>query len=161
MNFPKNDKNSYWTGDLAAIVLHRITWTIVVALCASYRIRFWSGPIHSKRQSIRSYFPLWQVAPENRSSGVLYLRSIWQKCCNENEINTISTNHVECIWFPYSAMNSNGVHVEKSASGIHFLFIGVSSVIGKMETTNESAGKPDLFSANDLVNWWTAPLARP
>lgn len=53
----------------------------------------------------------------------------------------------------YSAMKSVVVHVEKSAFGIHLRFIGVSIVIGKMETTNELSGKPDLSCANDFVNW--------
>jgi hypothetical protein len=61
----------------------------------------------------------------------------------------------------YSATNCNGVQVEKSASAIHFRFIGVSNVIGNIETTNEFAGKPELEPANDFVRWCTAALAIP
>lgn len=61
----------------------------------------------------------------------------------------------------YSAIKSSGVHVEKSAFGIHLRFICVSNVIGRMETTNESSGKPDFSQANDFVKWWTAALANP
>ena len=52
----------------------------------------------------------------------------------------------------YSAIKFNGVQVEKSAFGIHLRFIGVSRVIGKMETTNEFSGKPELGAANDFVS---------
>nr|CAI5817734.1 unnamed protein product [Callosobruchus analis] len=39
----------------------------------------------------------------------------------------------------YSATNSRGVQVEKSALGIHFLFMGVSKVTGSMAVTSELA----------------------
>ena len=61
----------------------------------------------------------------------------------------------------YSAMNSRGVHVLLSAFGIHFRFIGVSRVIGKIATTRDPAGSPLSLAANDFVNWWTAALAIP
>lgn len=60
-----------------------------------------------------------------------------------------------------SATNSRGVQVEKSALGIHFLFMGVSSVIGKIETTSELSGRPEPEAESDFVSWWTAALAIP
>lgn len=61
----------------------------------------------------------------------------------------------------YSVIKSTGVQVEKSALGIHLRFIGVSSVIGKIDTTNEFCGNPDFSSARDFVNWCTAAFANP
>lgn len=52
----------------------------------------------------------------------------------------------------HSAMKVSGVQVEKSALGIHLRFIGVSRVMGRMETTSESAGIPESLPANDLVS---------
>lgn len=52
----------------------------------------------------------------------------------------------------YSAIKSSDVQVEKSAFGIHLRFIGVSRVIGRIETTKEFSGNPDFSSANDLVS---------
>jgi len=39
--------------------------------------------------------------------------------------------------------NSSGVHTDWSALAIHFLFMGVSRVMGKMATANELSGKPE------------------
>lgn len=52
---------------------------------------------------------------------------------------------------PHSAINSRGVQVVKSALGIHFRFMGVSKVIGKIATTRDWLGRPLLGPANDLV----------
>lgn len=61
----------------------------------------------------------------------------------------------------YSDMNSKGVHLVVSAFGIHFLFIGVSKVIGKIEATKDPAGRPLPSEANDFVNWCTEAFASP
>lgn len=60
----------------------------------------------------------------------------------------------------YSATNSNGVQVPKSALGIHLRFIGVSNVIGKIATAIASSGRPPSL-ASDLVRWCTADFATP
>lgn len=58
-----------------------------------------------------------------------------------------------CVHYSHSEMNSNGVQVLVSAFGIHFRFIGVSSVTGKILATKDSAGSPPPSAANDLVSW--------
>ena len=49
-----------------------------------------------------------------------------------------------------------GVHVDVSALGIHFLFIGVSKVLGRIAREVESAGRPDLAPAKLATSWCTA-----
>ena len=44
-------------------------------------------------------------------------------------------------------MLPKGVQVEVSAFGIHFLFIGVSKVLGRMARDVQLAGRPDLGPA--------------
>lgn len=52
----------------------------------------------------------------------------------------------------YSAIKESGVHVEKSAFGIHLRFIGVSKVTGRIATTSELSGSPESFPAKDAVS---------
>jgi hypothetical protein len=55
------------------------------------------------------------------------------------------------LW-TYSATNSSGVQVEKSAFGIHLRFIGVSKVTGRIATARELGGSPLFSAANDFVS---------
>ncbi len=52
-----------------------------------------------------------------------------------------------------SATKVKLVQVEVSASGINFLFIGVSRVIGNIAAQNYPSGSPDLGAARDLTSW--------
>jgi len=52
-------------------------------------------------------------------------------------------------------------HVEKSESGINFLFMGVSSVTGKIAPAKVPSGSPDPLAPSELTNWWTAAFAMP
>ena len=46
--------------------------------------------------------------------------------------------------------------------GIHFLFMGVSRVMGRMAAVKVPSGSPDLpGSERDLTSWWMAALAMP
>jgi len=65
------------------------------------------------------------------------------------------------LFYTYSATNSSGVQVEKSAFGIHFRFIGVSRVTGTIATDSELGGSPLFSAARDLVSWCTAAFAIP
>lgn len=69
------------------------------------------------------------------------------------------------LFFPfyktYSDTKSKDVHVEVSAVGIHFLFMGVSKVTGSNARATEPAGSPPSLLLRDLVSWCTAALAIP
>lgn len=71
------------------------------------------------------------------------------------------TKNIFLKYHSYLATKSRGVHVEKSALAIHFLFIGVSRVTGRMATAVAPVGRPDPGPASDCVNWCTAALAIP
>jgi hypothetical protein len=43
-------------------------------------------------------------------------------------------------------------YLEKSALAIHLRFIGVSRVMGRIDTTKESFGRPEFSDANDFVS---------
>lgn len=93
----------------------------------------------------------------NQSNQRSILRSIasvdpLNKCatkCKGMQLEITKTRFKICV---YLATKVSGVHVEKSAFAIHLRFIGVSKVIGKIDTANDSFGKPEFGSARDLVS---------
>lgn len=99
------------------------------------------------------------------SRSFLILRPFPKQAIKKQTFFINNINSKILIWYinvsPYFDTNSSGVQVLVSALGIHFLFIGVSKVTGRMLATKLLEGRPLSPAANDFVNWWTAAFAMP